>query len=476
MQYLKIIERRFIFIGKTMSALLAGFFLLVLFSGCFSPWTGNGTLTINLGGQASRMLVERDEVPDFEYEILLEGPGGTINKTVKGGRTIAIDLAAGTWDLTLRAIGKTPDGYNDEWVDEGDEEGDGYFIHGNTFPDKMLRALGWSTVEIKAGQKKTANIDMQAATEVRNEDQLRRALQAANIYNKEYMETLGDAEIDGASEEIIVIASDITIEGEVTIQISGNITFIAEKPVTITRGAAGTMFEINYCTINLGKQGMKGTLTIDGNGDYSDFKWSIGPILKIHGAETILILNEGVALTNNYNNEIGIPGGGAVLVTNGSTFIMNGGEISGNNVIWTGGGNGGAVCVQYISYWDPPGASFVMNGGEIKGNSADVNGGGVYLQEDCTFTMNGGEISGNETKLFGGGVFIESGGNIDKRGGTIYGIDDPENANYSYDESYGNAVYVDNTPARLRSDTSWPGEILYSMYIGSVYSESDNWE
>jgi autotransporter-associated beta strand protein len=37
--------------------------------------------------------------------------------------------------------------------------------------------------------------------------------------------------------------------------------------------------------------------------------------------------------------------------------------------------------------------TFMMNGGEISGNTSSY-GGGVYVN-DGTFTMNGGEISGN---------------------------------------------------------------------------------
>jgi hypothetical protein len=65
------------------------------------------------------------------------------------------------------------------------------------------------------------------------------------------------------------------------------------------------------------------------------------------------------------------------------------------------------------------GGTFIMEGGEISGNKTPTSGGGVVLI-DGTFTMRGGEISGNKTTISGGGVAV-AGGTFTMEGGKITG-------------------------------------------------------
>jgi fibronectin type 3 domain-containing protein len=110
-----------------------------------------------------------------------------------------------------------------------------------------------------------------------------------------------------------------------------------------------------------------------------------------------LIMNAGVKIIDNSHPS---SDGGGVHIR-GGTFIMNGGEISGNT-----SGSGGV----YIA------GTFIMNGGKISGNT----GGGVYAYGN--FTMNGGEISGNTSSSFGGGVYVYSGDRtFTMNGGKIFG-------------------------------------------------------
>jgi len=102
-------------------------------------------------------------------------------------------------------------------------------------------------------------------------------------------------------------------------------------------------------------------------------------------------------------------GGGGVYVLNG-TFIMNGGEISGNTASSYEGGGGGV----YVR-----GGIFTMNGGEISGNIAPC-GGGVSVS-DGTFTMSGGKISGNTASSSNGGGVYVNGGPFTMSGGEISG-------------------------------------------------------
>ncbi|MDE2520546.1 MAG: PGF-pre-PGF domain-containing protein, partial [Methanocorpusculum sp.] len=105
--------------------------------------------------------------------------------------------------------------------------------------------------------------------------------------------------------------------------------------------------------------------------------------------------------------------GGAVYNYCG-TFTMSGGKISGNTATKQGGG---------VFNW----GTFTMTDGEISGNTATSSSGGVYNYRG-TFTMSGGEISGNTATVNkagangGGGVgnydlFILSGGKISGNSG-----------------------------------------------------------
>ncbi len=127
---------------------------------------------------------------------------------------------------------------------------------------------------------------------------------------------------------------------------------------------------------------------------------------------------ETITLTGGYGN---YGYGGAVFVTNNSTFIMNNGSIiSGNKVKASSSSpqeKGGGVCVS--------GSTFIMNGGTISGNTIDESGslgGGVYIgsmgvSSPSTFIMNGGTIKDNKA-TYGGGVYMPA-GTFDMKGGTI---------------------------------------------------------
>lgn len=95
---------------------------------------------------------------------------------------------------------------------------------------------------------------------------------------------------------------------------------------------------------------------------------------------------------NSNNPATGTPGGGIINDTS-STFIMRGGNVSGNKSNYAGG----------ISLRN---ASFILEGGTITGNEISTNegsGGGVYVAESSVFEMKGGIISGNKATTGGGG-------------------------------------------------------------------------
>lgn len=130
-------------------------------------------------------------------------------------------------------------------------------------------------------------------------------------------------------------------------------------------------------------------------------------ILAINGVK--ITMEDGAVIRNNTNRNYEL--GGGILLGNGSTFTMNGGEISGN----TANGGGGVAII---------GSKMVMNGGTISNNSTyrtsgqGSYGAGVYVADyanssggdtlftptPASFEMYGGKNTGNKALDYGGGI------------------------------------------------------------------------
>ena len=122
-----------------------------------------------------------------------------------------------------------------------------------------------------------------------------------------------------------------------------------------------------------------------------------------------ITMEDGAIIRNNTNRNYEL--GGGILIGNGSTFTMNGGEISGN----TANGGGGVAII---------GSTMFMNNGTISNNSTYQTSGqgsygaGVYVADyanssggdtlftatPASFEMNGGKITGNKALDYGGGI------------------------------------------------------------------------
>jgi uncharacterized repeat protein (TIGR02543 family) len=161
-----------------------------------------------------------------------------------------------------------------------------------------------------------------------------------------------------------------------------------------------------------------------------------GNILRIGAGQTVVLWNP--ILRGKSNN--------TSLVYVGGTFIVNGGEISGNTASASNNSftyvNGGGVQVAN-------GGALILNSGKISGNTVSTTaytyayGGGVYVVNGGTFTMNGGEISGNTvsatnyTYAYGGGAYVANGGAFTMNGGEILG-----NAASGNNNTRGGGVYT----------------------------------
>ena len=327
---------------KLLSLISAGTLIL---NGCFSPYGADETnLTISLGDMG-RVAVAPTEIPNLSYEVILDGPGGRRTESFSG-TSASFRVRPGTYNIIVRAIGNRPSAYNI-----------------TDFPNaRMLRGWGSTRVSIRPGGDNRISLDMATATEVTNTAQ----------FNVALSQTLG------TREHIIVIKGDNITPAAFP---SGTVTFVAEEARTIDM--SGSNFLVGN-VLTLGKEGMGGTLTLDGNGGPG-----VGagmPLIYVNGGE--LIMNEGVTLQGRVNPTGNNGGGVGVANTAGSKFIMNGGIILDNEII---GGNGGGVFVDGI---------FTMNGGIIRGNTASW-GGGVFV--NGTFNMNDGIIERNIAER-GGGV------------------------------------------------------------------------
>lgn len=185
----------------------------------------------------------------------------------------------------------------------------------------------------------------------------------------------------------------------------------------------GGVIRDNYTTcfggggVAIGSSATSGTFIMNGGeitGNTSTAYYGGG----VYAGAGTFTMNGGSICHNDAIHPVEGRGGG--VYAGSATFTMNGGTISENNSI-----NGGGVYVHRI---------FTMNGGTISGNNA-TTGGGVYFIR--TFAMNDGEITGNAAAANGGGIYI--GGTYDPlkyvtgtftaSGGTVSGNTAEDNGN-----------------------------------------------
>jgi hypothetical protein len=362
---------------------------VVLFSTCFSSWDGS------------------DEDVPLKYTVVLIGSNG-IPIIVESAyvRPIVISVPEGTWNIEVRADATEDDG----------------------FAATRQRFLG--TKKIVRDKKGNISIDinindMSPAIQVTSWDQISKAFNGEwdkylnktgwkpnskpqNYYVELFNDTTTNATsaiLDGDSNKNIVLWAD---EGTKKIQRSNTLT--------------SPLFQVKKGTLTLG--GVRGgTITIDG--DKNNNNNSNDSLITVLGT---LIMNKGVTLKDNkksanydygYSDNIG---GGGVYVGQTGTFIMNGGNISGNEVVKVSGSeaHGGGVRVY--------GGTFYMHGGTISGNTADVGGGVRVTGNGGIFIMDGGTISGNTASASGGGVSVNdvSGTTFNQTGGSIISDNDPD--------------------------------------------------
>ncbi|MCD8006046.1 MAG: hypothetical protein LUF29_03585 [Oscillospiraceae bacterium] len=219
--------------------------------------------------------------------------------------------------------------------------------------------------------------------------------------------------------------SDITLTSAITIASGATVTIDLNGHTLTGVGGSTWALYVNGGTLTLndtaggGKVTTASALTSNGGAVYvtaggtftmnggtisgvTSSKYGTAVYVAGSSANATFIMNGGTISDNSTSNY-----GGAVYLGALSTFTMNGGTITRNE------GKGTVYMTGSASY-------FTMNGGSITGNTSSYYGGGVCVSAaTSTFKMTGGTIS-NNTATYGGGVYVAS-GDFQMSGGTISG-------------------------------------------------------
>ena len=204
----------------------------------------------------------------------------------------------------------------------------------------------------------------------------------------------------------------------------------------------GGLFENNICTGNNGGGvyvSTNGSMTMENATFRNNTGLAHGGGIYLLGAS--LTVESGTFTGNRANDGAAIAGRGGVRTVDGqevrdvkSTFIMNGGTITGNIAKNSGGG----VLINGI------GSAFTMNGGEITGNTT-ANGGGVIAQTEAVIYLNDGKITENKATAAAGGVYVSYTAALVMNGGTI--------SNNQAGTSRGGGIFLYGGNAELKGGT-----------------------
>ncbi len=198
------------------------------------------------------------------------------------------------------------------------------------------------------------------------------------------------------------------------------------KPLIQTEGTAnivldeGTLLQNNggASAVNLATRG-GGSLTLNGAEILNNIGDGGG---AIWGGDDITI-NEGSRICGNASTSIG----GAIRMVDGKgaiIFTMNGGELSNNKAVNTGG-----------AIWGGNNATYYFNGGVASGNASNEGGGFMWTGISETIYVAGTEIINNYSKDFGGAFRLSNYTTLTMTDGAILGNtmkDGETNAFYDY--------------------------------------------
>lgn len=262
--------------------------------------------------------------------------------------------------------------------------------------------------------------------------------------------------VEGASGEVVLtIGADIEMTGSITVSSGSTVTLLADGNYTLKRASGFTseMFTV-YGTLKLGSEsgmGSGNSLTLDGGavwtgsvnavvgrGTTNNGISSTYSILKGNSGGS-MYLYSGVTLQNNTTSSNGY--GGAVTLAENSALYLYGAVLRNNYT-----SNGGGAVKTYS------GSTFIMNSGEVYGNQAGTHGGAFqiygteYLSgsrnpEHVTCSISGGTIRNNFCNRYGGAIAISDYSNV-TLSGTVKIINNRTNS--TGDSPGGGVAFADN--------------------------------
>ena len=185
----------------------------------------------------------------------------------------------------------------------------------------------------------------------------------------------------------IKILKDITLSKSYKLDQSGASVCIyaGTTDVRMTAGSPSFGFQISNGILELGKESVTGTLTIDGGGENNRFgsaAFQVNPNAS-NPESTVLTLRDGVVITNFYRAQTSTSYYG--LFYNNGTLNINGGNITGNTITSSNDTDGLIFTYRTLN----------VSGGEISNNS-----GGVVIMVDgqnASLNMTGGKIINNDS-------------------------------------------------------------------------------
>lgn len=189
--------------------------------------------------------------------------------------------------------------------------------------------------------------------------------------------------------DVTLTSSDVSITGNKAIVCGGGIytcyggkLILSDGKITYNTAQEGAGVYENSCDITLCGTEISGNKAVN-HGSSLTSSYNGGGMYLSFGK---LTMTDGSITANTAETD----GGGVVVSSMYTEFIMKGGSISGN----TASKRGGGVYDDGTSY---------MTGGIITGNKAE-KGAGMYLYSSRT-TLSGGSITGNHATESGGGVY-----------------------------------------------------------------------
>ena len=173
--------------------------------------------------------------------------------------------------------------------------------------------------------------------------------------------------------------------------------------------------------------------------------------------ENATLTMEGGEVSGNYNLGANYAEGASIQVREGANFTMNGGMIKENGIVPKD--EDCCMCGSGV-FVEGEGSTFIMNSGEISDNEA-MNGAGIYARNESKLEINNGKIIRNKIPYngrtcYGGGIYAQNttikigeNGNVEI---SDNGSSEPENE-YRRIQTYGGGIYTKDSNGTIKNTT-----------------------